>query len=81
MNITQEILSDIVVYNKYAKYLPKKQRRETWKELVTRNKEMHQAKFPKLKEEIEIELNFFSESILPEEVTADQINKLIKIIE
>jgi len=53
MNITQEILSDIVVYNKYAKYLPTKQRRETWKELVTRNKKMHQAKFPKLKEEIE----------------------------
>jgi len=53
MNITQEILSDIVVYNKYAKYLPTKQRRETWEELVTRNKEMHQGKFPKLKEEIE----------------------------
>ena len=53
MNITQEILSDIVVYNKYAKYIPTKQRRETWEELVTRNKEMHQAKFPKLKDEIE----------------------------
>ena len=53
MNITQEILSDIVVYNKYAKYLPTKQRRETWEELVTRNKEMHQEKFPQLKEEIE----------------------------
>ena len=53
MNISQEILSDIVVYNKYAKYIPSKQRRETWKELVTRNKEMHLAKFPKLKEEIE----------------------------
>jgi len=53
MNITQEILSDIVVYNKYAKYLPTKQRRETWTELVTRNKEMHQQKFPQLKEEIE----------------------------
>ena len=53
MNITQEILSDIVVYNKYAKYLPNKQRRETWEELVTRNKEMHQEKFPNLKEEIE----------------------------
>jgi len=53
MNITQEILSDIVVYNKYAKYLPSKQRRETWDELVTRNKEMHQGKFPQLKEEIE----------------------------
>ena len=53
MNITQEILSDIVVYNKYAKYLPTKQRRETWEELVTRNKEMHQSKFPDLKDEIE----------------------------
>ena len=53
MNITQEILSDIVVYNKYAKYVPKKQRRETWRELVTRNKKMHQENFPQLKEEIE----------------------------
>ena len=53
MNITQEILSDIVVYNKYAKYIPKKQRRETWKELVTRNKKMHKSKFPNLKDEIE----------------------------
>ena len=53
MNLSQEILSDIVVYNKYAKYLPKKQRRETWKELVTRNKKMHQGKFPQLKGEIE----------------------------
>ena len=53
MDISQKILSDIVVYNKYAKYLPEKQRRETWEELVTRNKEMHQEKFPQLKEEIE----------------------------
>jgi len=53
MNISQEILSDLVVYNKYAKYLSNKQRRETWKELVTRNKKMHLAKFPNLKDEIE----------------------------
>ena len=66
MNITQEILSDIVVYNKYAKYLPKKQRRETWKELVTRNKKMHQVKFPNLKDEIEevYEL-FYDKKVLP----------------
>jgi ribonucleoside-diphosphate reductase alpha chain len=38
---------------KYAKYSPEKKRRETWKELVTRNKEMHQTKFPQLKNEIE----------------------------
>jgi ribonucleoside-diphosphate reductase alpha chain len=38
---------------KYAKYVPELKRRETWDELVTRNKEMHQTKFPQLKNEIE----------------------------
>ena len=31
-----ELLSNIVVYNKYAKYLPGEKRRETWKEITTR---------------------------------------------
>jgi len=53
MNVEQSILSDITVYMKYAKYNPGQKRRETWEELVTRNKEMHQAKFPQLKDEIE----------------------------
>lgn len=53
MDISQKILSDIVIHNKYAKYIPQKQRRETWEELVTRNKVMHQSKFPKLEKEIE----------------------------
>ena len=53
MDISQKILSDIVIHNKYAKYIPQKQRRETWEELVTRNKVMHQSKFPKLENEIE----------------------------
>ncbi len=53
MDVTQEILSEITTYMKYAKFLPEKNRRETWHELVTRNKEMHQEKFPQLKEEIE----------------------------
>jgi ribonucleoside-diphosphate reductase alpha chain len=38
---------------KYAKYNPELQRRETWKDLVDRNKEMHLKKFPQLSEEIE----------------------------
>jgi ribonucleoside-diphosphate reductase alpha chain len=38
---------------KYAKYVPELQRRETWDELVTRNKTMHQKKYPQLAEEIE----------------------------
>ena len=53
MDVTQEILSEITTYMKYAKFVPEKNRRETWQELVTRNKEMHQVKFPQLKNEIE----------------------------
>jgi ribonucleoside-diphosphate reductase alpha chain len=53
MDVTQEILSEITTYMKYAKFVPEKNRRETWHELVTRNKEMHQTKFPQLKNEIE----------------------------
>ena len=53
MNVTQEILSDITTYMKYAKYVPEMNRRETWHELVTRNKQMHQEKFPHLHDEIE----------------------------
>jgi ribonucleoside-diphosphate reductase alpha chain len=53
MDVTQEILSEITTYMKYAKFIPEKNRRETWNELVTRNKEMHQTKFPQLKNEIE----------------------------
>ena len=66
MNITQEILSDIVVYMKYAKFVPDLKRRETWEELVTRNKEMHQEKFPELKEEIEdVYKMVYSKKVLP----------------
>jgi ribonucleoside-diphosphate reductase alpha chain len=53
MNISQKILSDITVFMKYAKFQPENNRRETWEELVTRNKEMHQRKYPNIKNEIE----------------------------
>jgi ribonucleoside-diphosphate reductase alpha chain len=53
MNIEQDILSELTVYMKYSKYVPELNRRETWTELVDRNKEMHQEKFPQLKDEIE----------------------------
>ena len=52
MNISNKILSDITVYMKYAKYIPELNRRETWEELVTRNKNMHIKKYPNLKDEI-----------------------------
>ena len=52
MDLEKEILSDITVYMKYSKYLPKKGRRETWRELVGRNKNMHIKTYPELKDEI-----------------------------
>lgn len=66
MNVEQSILSDITVYMKYARYNPGQKRRETWEELVTRNKEMHQAKFPQLKDEIEkVYKMVYAKKILP----------------
>ena len=53
MELASEILSNITVYMKYAKYIPELNRRETWDELVTRNKQMHIKKYPDLKEQIE----------------------------
>ena len=53
MKLENEIFSNVIVHGKYARYNPVEKRRETWEELVTRNKEMHQIKFPQLKEEIE----------------------------
>ena len=53
MELSNKILSEITVYMKYAKYIPELNRRETWAELVTRNKAMHQKKYPDLKDEIE----------------------------
>ena len=50
--VARDILSDITVHMKYARYLPKKERRETWKEIVNRNKAMHIKKYPELKDEI-----------------------------
>lgn len=46
-------LSDIVVFNKYAKFIPALGRRENYLEIITRNKEMHQRKYPTLHHEIE----------------------------
>ena len=67
LSLDKQILSDITVYTKYAKYLPEKERRETWEELVTRNMEMHITKFPKMKESIEqVYKNFvFTKKVLP----------------
>jgi len=66
MNVEQSILSDITVYMKYAKFRSELNRRETWEELVDRNKEMHLKKFPNLKNEIEEAYKFvYDKKVLP----------------
>ena len=66
MDLPNKILSDIAVHMKYARYLPEKNRRETWEELVTRNKQMHVKKYPKLREEIDEAYKYvYAKKVLP----------------
>ena len=66
MEIASKILSDITVYMKYAKYLPGLNRRETWEELVTRNKNMHIKSYPELKDEIDEKYKLvYDKKVLP----------------
>ncbi len=66
MNVTNEILSNITVFSKYAKHDPYVNRRETWEELVSRNKHMHQRKYPKLAKEIETAYEYvYAKKVLP----------------
>lgn len=52
MDVTQSILSDITIFNKYVKFIPEIGRRETWDELCERNMVMHIRKYPQIKNEI-----------------------------
>ena len=60
------ILSDITVHMKYAKYNPELNRRETWTELVDRNIAMHKKKYPNLIEQIDEAYKYvYDKKILP----------------
>ena len=65
MDKEKEILSDITVFMKYAKYIPDVKRREIWKELTERNMNMHIKKFPFLENEIR---EVYNRSVLPKKV-------------
>ena len=52
MDLGLDALQKITVFSKYAKYLPKEQRRETWNEIVDRYEAMLINKYPKLKDAI-----------------------------
>lgn len=65
MDKSQEILSQITIFNKYAKYIPSLQRRESWEEIVERNIAMHVKKFPHLRTEIQ---QTYKEFVFPKKV-------------
>jgi len=66
MQLASKILSDVTVHMKYAKFIPELNRRENWDEIVTRNKNMHIKRFPKLKDEIKDAYQFVHDrKILP----------------
>lgn len=67
MSISTQILSDITVYTKYARFWPNLGRRETWYEIGQRNADMHIKKYPHLKEEIQRVYNefVFTKKVLP----------------
>ena len=67
MELDKKILSDITIHTKYSKFLPEKERRESWEELVSRNIEMHIKKYPQLKENIEkiYKEYVFTKKVLP----------------
>lgn len=52
MTKASKILSDIIVYSKYAMHLPDLARRETWSELTDRNMQMYMDRYPKLTDHV-----------------------------
>ena len=66
MDLGLEALSKITVFSKYAKYLPKLKRRETWDEIVDRYQEMMINKYPNLRVAIVESAKFIREKkVLP----------------
>lgn len=65
MEISSKILSDITTHAKYAKYLKKLKRRETWTELCDRNMSMHVKRYPALESEIR---KVYADFVVPKKV-------------
>jgi len=65
MTPSNQILSDITIYSKYARYRKDLRRRETWVQFCARNEAMHIAKYPQLEKEIR---NVYATSMVPKRV-------------
>jgi ribonucleoside-triphosphate reductase len=66
MEISSQILSQITIFNKYAKFLPSLNRRETWDEICDRYENMMVDKYPDQKDNISVGMEFIKEKkVLP----------------
>lgn len=63
----KQALSDITVFNKYARFTKEKNRRENWNEIVSRNAAMHKTKYPWMAKDIDLVYNKFvhTKKVLP----------------
>lgn len=66
MNLNNKILSEITVFNKYAKYNSDLKRRETWDEICDRYQNMMISKYPSLSTAIRNNMQFIRDKqVLP----------------
>ena len=66
MELNQQILSDLIIHMKYARYLPEVKRRETWPEICLRYQTMMVEKYPQLEEDIQHWMQFvYQKKVLP----------------
>ena len=68
-NLSNQILSDVTSYMKYAKYVPAENRRETWEEICNRNMEMHLKKFEEFGTSFAEEIvNIYQDFVIPKKI-------------
>lgn len=82
MELSQDLLSRMVIYTKYAKFDEKLKRRSNWHELVTEVKNMHIRKYPHLEEEIERAFAYvYDKHIIPSMRSMQFAGKAIELSE
>ncbi len=66
IQLNQQILSNIIIYMKYARYLPELKRRESWNEICTRYENMMIEKYRNQSDEIKLAIQWVREKkVLP----------------
>jgi len=82
MELSQELLSDTVIYTKYAKFNEELKRRSNWQELVSEVKNMHIRKYPALEAQIEDAFKFvYDKKIIPSMRSMQFAGKAIELSE